>query len=584
MPLRFNSANPRSGETVEFGAFTVLVGPNNSGKSQTLRDLKNIALGGEYSDSKLFTSVDISMPTVEEMKKHFTVRDVVNSPTQVKISGIEESLVSEAASSGPKDWPDKLMVSEQTSILQTLGKYFVSHLHAGTRFSLTAEQECYDLEIESPKHALHEYFKERKSVQPKLRSAFKEAFGSDIALDYSAMKRWYFKVGNMFGELPDSFAELQEQLRHGELLKDQGDGYQSFTAVVMAALTFPARPLLLDEPEAFLHPKQARVLGRFLAQLSTTRTAQIVVSTHSADFLWGVVSGSNEAHVLRLNRIGNKTTFTKVPAATITALTKTPLLSSQPVLDALFHRGVVVCEGDPDRALYQAVAHKVVPNEGGAELLFIHTNGKDAANVPIELLRQAGAPVCAVVDIDILNSDEPLAKIVKALTDSEIEPLLKAQRAKVSEWVHEMPDNEFLQKLLNQVSSWLEEDHKDARTARKQLEALASHATSKWDEVKKIGIEYFKEDRRSTVEELIAELARIGVFVVPCGELEGWIKTGASKGKRWNRLALESIQNGNCPPDLSKFVGELAALLLPPESTSEAVDAGTHGTLPVAAQ
>ena len=48
-------------------------------------------------------------------------------------------------------------------------------------------------------------------------------------------------------------------------LKRQGDGMRSFASVVLHLLaTVTPSILMLDEPEAFLHPPQARLLGTSL--------------------------------------------------------------------------------------------------------------------------------------------------------------------------------------------------------------------------------------------------------------------------------------------------------------------------------
>lgn len=555
MPLKFVSAVNHSDETVAFGPMTVLVGPNNSGKSQTLRDLRDFALGGPESALTLFKSIDVTMPSKEDFQNHFHVLPSKDSPTSESVVGIGESLVKTHNISSSIGWSKTLLErSDPKHQRQSLGKFLISHLHAGTRFELTAPQEAYDLETEGPTHALQEFFRRRLEVQPQLRQAFAEAFGRDIALDWTAMKRWYFKVGGAFGDLSESLDELKQQLRVGQLLKEQGDGYQSFAGILMAALVFPDRPLLLDEPEAFLHPKQARVLGRLLGRLSIGRPAQIIVSTHSSAFMWGVVSENYSANVLRLNRTADTTRYTQVPASTVTALTRTPLLSSQPVLDSLFHQGVVVCEGDPDRAVYQFVAHRTLVGKGGEDLLFIHTNGKGAADTPVQLLKSAGAPVAVIVDIDILNASGPLDKIVKALTGAEIPAELEERRAEIGKWVLQMSEDQFLKKLLDGVNAWITSPHTDARSSRKRLESTLKATTSKWEVVKEAGTSYFTGDQLTAVESLIEDLAKIGVFVVPCGELEQWIDTGVSKGREWNRKALEKLQTEDCPMGLEAFV------------------------------
>lgn len=117
-----------------------------------------------------------------------------------------------------------------------------------------------------------------------------------------------------------------------------------------------------------------------------------------------------------------------------------------------------------------------------------------------------------------------------------------------------MPEDQFLKKLLDGVNAWITSPHTDARSSRKRLESTLKATTSKWEVVKEAGISYFTGHQLAAVESLIEDLAKIGVFVVPCGELEQWIDTGVSKGREWNRKALEKLQTIGCPAELEAFV------------------------------
>ena len=80
---------------------------------------------------------------------------------------------------------------------------------------------------------------------------------------------------------------------------------RSFASVVLHVLA-PISPsvLLLDEPEAFLHPPQARLLGEMIA-LERSSRAQLFLATHSPDVLHGLISVAPEnLRVLRIQRDG----------------------------------------------------------------------------------------------------------------------------------------------------------------------------------------------------------------------------------------------------------------------------------------
>ena len=49
-------------------------------------------------------------------------------------------------------------------------------------------------------------------------------------------------------------------------LQEQGDGMRSFASILLHTFTSDYSITLIDEPEAFLHPPQARVLGKMLAK------------------------------------------------------------------------------------------------------------------------------------------------------------------------------------------------------------------------------------------------------------------------------------------------------------------------------
>jgi len=578
MSLLVSRATSSAGQEISFGKLTVLVGPNNSGKSQTLRDLRAYLTSGQAGKMKALRTVEVNLPALDAALARVRWIPELNNPPQGSYVGVGEDLRSGANVGTQDTWLATqygLLPGSAATILEMFGKYWVAHLDAKSRFELTAQTPAYDLRSEAPGNAIHKLFESRSTTQDQLRTAFKEAFDMDIGLDWAAMKNWYLRVSSDFGEIPDTSEALNALMATAEPLELQGDGYKSFAGIALAVLTFPDRLLLLDEPEAFLHPAQARVLGRWLALQAAQRPGQIVVASHSSDFLWGVLSANTSPTVLRLNRTSAATSYHVIEAATTTGLVQSPLLSSQPVLDALFYKGVVVCEGDPDRAVYQTVAHKMLDELGGSEILFIHTNGKGAAKTPLTLLCGAGAPACAIVDIDVINSDEPLASIVESLTTSPPDAEIARRRAQLATVVEATSPPDLLATLVASVKAWLDEEHTDLRSSRKGLIAASEKGMSKWDAVKKQGVAFFQDADRTTADELLARMAQIGVFVVPCGELEKWFPFMTKKGAKWNREALEALHDDKCPAELKAFMTRVVEYLVPPALPTHSATAAT---------
>jgi ABC-type cobalamin/Fe3+-siderophores transport system ATPase subunit len=567
MPLRVNSIQIGDGAQLPLGSFNVLVGPNNCGKSQTLRDIRDYVTTGSVEKLVIAKGVDLNLPSEADSIKELSILPHA-SPDHQRMLGVSYDLQSRAEFNPAKTWlSDSYRADSRLDLLRNLGRFWVAHLDAESRFRLASPTDCYDVRSESPGNALQAFFAGGKPFLDDLRKAFKDAFGIDIALDWAAMRRWYLRVGRDFGDIPDDRSALDVLLRSASELVEQGDGYRSFAGVVLAMLTFADRLLLLDEPEAFLHPAQARVLGRWLANHSRSSSAQVVLATHNSDFLWGIVSENQDVRVIRLNRTADTTTYHVIPAETTRELVQSPLLSSQPVLDSLFQKGVAVCEGDPDRAVYQTVAHAHLAASGGEDILFIHANGKDAIKTPVSLLKASGTPVCAIVDIDVFNSQEVFGQLVNSLTSKAPSDELSRLREDVAEQVEALPEDRLLEGLTESVTNWQKAGHGDLRRAKKALEGIAQRAT-RWNTVKSEGVRAFDEPTRSRVENLINLCKDIGLFVVPKGELESWLSLGVSKGREWNRLALEELHSQRCPADLQEFVAAVLNWLLPSEETS----------------
>lgn len=561
MPLGIRSLTPKIGESFMVGQLTILVGPNNCGKSQTLRDIRDFLKKGSADQLLTIQAVDVLLPCLEETLKHVTSRPHT-SPGHQHIFGVGSDLQSRHEVSPNTAWLENNFDAstgvwrDPTQFLQVFGSYWVAHLDAERRFQLAAPTESYDTRNESPANALQAFFGQGRTAVEELRKAFKAAFGVDVALDWAAMRRLALAIGDEFGEIPDTREALDNLLKKAPPLASQGDGYRSFAGVVLSTLTFPDRVLLLDEPEAFLHPAQARTLGRWIANAATKRSGQIIVASHSADFLHGIISANQDTTVVRLNRTGKGSTYHVVPPATTRDLISSPLLSSQPVMDAIFHRGVVVCEGDADRAIYQTIAHSshFLGQDVGEDLLFIHSNGKDAAATPIELLRKAGAPVCATLDLDVVNTPTVFTNVFRALTGADPGEHLVQLRERVATSVEALDEIERIKLIRDAVARWIERDQTDLRLARKSLKDIADEGAN-WDRVKKQGVDFFQGDARRDVDDLINELNKFGFLIVPRGELESWMDfLGQSKGARWNRAALEELGQRRCPADLLTYV------------------------------
>lgn len=554
--MRIASIKTRAGDTVRLGKLTVLVGPNNVGKSQTLRDVHDLAMGGASAPTTLVTSVAFEKPAAfDELLVGIEQRPSPSSTDNVVVRGIGASL------RGAENFQVNLdSLKEQfarspdlTYLLGNLARLHVSYLDASSRLQVAQQSPSHNQYDTAPGSLLQALFTGKGTAESKLRDAFKRTFGLDIRLDYGGMQQLMLRVAKEFVEIPVDPRDQVEVMQRYAPLDKQGDGFRSFVGVVLSVLLTEGRAILLDEPEAFLHPMQARRLGLWLAEQVALGSSQVIVATHNANFLAGVLAANQQVDIYRLNRNDDETSYNLIAADDVKKLSRSPILSSQRVLEAIFHRGVVVCEADADRAVYEAVA---VRDHDNRDVLFVHAHNKQTIKTVVGLLRKATIPVCAVADIDILNSETDLKALVLALTpDYDLADALE-KRNVVGKAVDGRTEAGLLTKLelqVKELGQQLAEKKHSLSGARGAL-ARIEKESSKWSQVKQKGSEAVPEAVRDDAKALMTMLKNAGLFVVPVGELEAWMNLGISQKNKWIIPALEAIGNGESSNELRLFV------------------------------
>ena len=216
----------------------------------------------------------------------------------------------------------------------------------------------------------------------------------------------------------------------------------------------------------------------------------------------------------------------------------------------------MVCEADSDRVIYSSVSSALTQNQ---EILFIHAHNKQTVHIVLGLLTQANIPCCAIIDIDILNGKDDLDKVLHSLSNSSLDEESLAVVDKLSESIGNIGEEEALNSVIENVSEFLGQLKNGEHTfngARGALNRLRKDAT-KWGALKSQGISVLDGDIRPDVESLLKTLKGLGVFVVPVGELEGWIDLGDKKKNKWIVPALEHLANKGAPDNLVGFIEDV---------------------------
>ncbi|MEP7739519.1 AAA family ATPase [Nocardioides sp. 31GB23] len=346
-------------------------------------------------------------------------------------------------------------------------------------------------------------------------------------------------------------AEYREALGRLLPLHEQGDGMRSMIGLLLpiVASTYPV--VVVDEPEAFLHPPQARILGRELAVLSESRKIQIVLATHDRNILAGLLDvPTASVSVVRLTRQGERTTASQIPADELRTVWSNPSLRYTNILDGVFHRAVVLAENERDCQFF-AAALEDLHREGPLELspndiLFVPTAGKTNMKALARTMRACGVPTVASVDLDLLNDERTASSLVEAL-DGEWSTVANDYRITTAQF--RLPKTKRQNRdVLGAISAVLDtapEATYVSDTKRRVQEAMS--VDSPWQSVKDYGVSAFRNERQRA-DSLIANLDAMGVVLVKEGELEGFARAlGVAKGAGWVPSALAAGAHRESP-------------------------------------
>src|SRR5579862_5505455 len=286
------------GQTVSPPAVGVLliVGPNNSGKSRALREiLSNLRLGEPRSERVVTNVKDVREGSLDEFatwlgeRFRVTENQVIGAGFHVSTTDIPQ-LIS-------NDWGRQSGFHHFTLAL-------VSHLDTASRLSSAGPTPSYDGVSGHPIEPLQILYAEQLAEE-RLSKAFSDAFDDDLVVDRHAGSQIALRSGTrpdpvkLGGQLHLLYAAEARKL---PLLHEQGDGMRSFTACLLQTEILQRPVALIDEPEAFLHPPQARQLAFHIAQAAREQKRQVIIATHSADIVQGALESGSDVAVVRLER------------------------------------------------------------------------------------------------------------------------------------------------------------------------------------------------------------------------------------------------------------------------------------------
>ena len=506
------------------------VGPNNAGKSVSLRDIhghltrfdvppvavKTIDVAKEGSDADLMLWLD----------EHCDKRWVSGQEFYYHSGGGQMY-----KANVPAYWPPGPPYND-------LGRFFVYFAGGEGRLGAANAVGSIDFLTQPPQHPLHSLYMDPE-LEEKVSGICARAFGVPLTLNRHAGASLYLHVGaapavqHGVSAPPREYLEALAQMPR---LDQQGDGMKSFMGLLLniAASSYPI--ILVDEPEAFLHPPQARLIRKMLGE-EKDPDAQVLVATHDSDVLRGLLDSSvQELTVVRLVREGDVNRTSQLEPEKVKELWRDPLLRYSNVLDGLFHDAVILCEADADCRFYQSILDVFEADENEArrpDLLWTHCGGKARMPTVIDALAAVDVPVRVVADFDVLREEQPLRRIVQGLGGnwSAVQSDWTVVKAALDSSVR-APSKGYVEEQLGKVMAAVETAtlrEEDAAKIRRLV-----RPDSGWDRAKRGGTaEVPQGDPSARVEQLLATLRGIGLFVVEVGELERFAPAVPGHGPGW---------------------------------------------------
>lgn len=533
-----------NGEKIDIAEndIVVFVGPNNAGKSQSLKDIYMLS-------EKKVPSVVISNILIQKE----------NTPISTVLSKI-------ASGNNHGSYTSYYVLGHNMDIWSNTDKTFPLEKHFGsfrnlfvanldTSARLTICQPPQNIRRNENKgHPIH-YASFDGRYRKWLSENFKKAFGIEITPNTQFGSKIPLCIGApvvLNGEYEDEQSRQEEYAKILETYKqvqNQGDGIKSFTGILLYLMLDYYRTYLIDEPESFLHPPQARIMGQIIGK-TLTDNQQAFISTHSEEIIKGLLEVCPERiKIVRITRDEDTNNFSILNNSEFNQVWNDPLLKYSNIMASLFHKSVVLCESDSDCKMYSIIENYIKQKEGKySETLFVHCGGKHRMARIVSALRSLDIEVKLVADIDVLNDETVFKGIVESYdidynvihTDyNNIVSNLHSSKEKIN--------RNTAKASINQVLDGSGNADLSAREIRDIREAVS--LISKWDGLKKAGVNAIPSGDATTSFKKIDQLLREnGIYIVPVGELECFIKEVGGHGPEWANAVLETY------PDLDNEV------------------------------
>lgn len=544
----------------------VFVGPNNAGKSAALRELETW-VGSSMPGNVIKAATlhkDGSRTDLFSYLETYALKH--GDPSNIQYSGLGYNIHN-----------SMLNFYDNPNVFHQIAPFFVKRLATQNRIIDSDPAPGIALHHAPTTHPIHMLLMD-DVLSKDISDMFQHAFGEDLTPFRAGGNQFPLYVGKKPAvslgkdELSKEFVDAL--LNSNVTLQSQGDGMRSFASVMLHVLAAKTHTIqFLDEPEAFLHPPQARLLGHYIAK-NNAGNSQLFIATHSTDILDGLIEGgADKVRIVRLRRDGNVNRVKELDKQQTASIAKDTLSRFSGVFEGIFFEHVFICESDADCMFYQSLLY--LPSIYGSrrpDVHFIHAAGKHRMAKLAETLRSLDVPVSVVADIDILDNNGTFKQLFEKLGGNwtDVEHYWRQISHAV---LHQRPPLNTdqvaarIRAELERVSGTEDFPDENERAIKEIFKAK-----SPWSVIKQSGRSGLPSgDTTTNFDNLNRLCSEHGLWIVPVGEIEGFCQTVGGHGPKFVERVLEDrdLESDEELKEAREFIARIWRRAKPPSEGTQ---------------
>ena len=517
----------------------VVVGPNSSGKTLLLRDIEKFLLvgrpGGVVCTDVTTKPPDDLVDFVRSLEDGNHLRSIPGAKQGTYqsslpyLSGVprhgvtKDNFTTDLLSKAWNNFNSEKNANNH-EFFRMVGISLVGYLSLDARRAVCAPAARMDIVANSPDLPIQGLQLHSEAIDLLMKETGR-VFGNTVWLDVTD-NSWYRLRVSGTGE-PPSIGEMHNShrvKRYREIV-EAGDGIQSYSAICISMMLGRRPVLLIDEPELCLHPPQAYQMGRFIGEHANRQQA-VFVATHSSHVLKGILDTGGNTQIVRMNHVQEQFSAHVLQNLHLREAVRNPRSRAESVLDGVFAKSVIVVESDGDREIYQA-ACEATYEYPSQEIQFVTVGGTGGFAEVCRLFHALRVPTSVIADLDILVDVDKVEATLEALSGGPVQAFMSLLKDTVQRLKALPPEileahvKSELQAVANMDFEWKAGGDNVLRRKLNEIEKKVKRV----NRLKNGGISAYEflPDIHASLTRCVEDAAKLGLFLVPCGELEDWV-------------------------------------------------------------